>query len=212
MARLFWFTVEFGLIREDGQIKVYGCGLISSHGDAANALGPKCDRRPFSLDAVFNQAFEIDHFQDVLFVTESFDQLYEAVEEAGRRIGTIRRIGVGKGPLRVASRSSTRELDPARDQGIECRRIENGNGLRVPSIHRLVELCQQLESTSDIRQNTRRRSLGQGVRATRPLRSRRSTSASHRESVRSFARRSSVSVARRGPHPGESAAHCTAVG
>jgi len=90
MARLFWFTVEFGLIREDGQIKVYGSGLISSHGDAANALGPKCDRRPFSLDAVFNQPFEIDHFQDVLFVTESFDQLYEAVEEAGRRIGTIR--------------------------------------------------------------------------------------------------------------------------
>ena len=90
MARLFWFTVEFGLIREDGQIKVYGSGLISSHGDAANALGPKCDRRPFSLDAVFNQHFEIDHFQDVLFVTESFDQLYQAVEEAGRRIGTIR--------------------------------------------------------------------------------------------------------------------------
>ena len=90
MARLFWFTVEFGLIREDGQIKVYGSGLISSHGDAANALGPKCERRPFSLDAVFNQAFEIDHFQDVLFVTESFDQLYQAVEEAGRRIGAIR--------------------------------------------------------------------------------------------------------------------------
>jgi phenylalanine-4-hydroxylase len=90
MARLFWFTVEFGLIREEGQIKVYGSGLISSQGDAANALGPKCDRRPFSLDAVFNQPFEIDHFQDVLFVTESFDQLYKAVEEAGRRIGTIR--------------------------------------------------------------------------------------------------------------------------
>jgi phenylalanine-4-hydroxylase len=89
MARLFWFTVEFGLIREDGQVKVYGSGLISSHGEAANALGPKCDRRPFSLDAVFNQHFEIDHFQDVLFVTESFDQLYKAVEEAGRRIGTI---------------------------------------------------------------------------------------------------------------------------
>ena len=47
MARLFWFTVEFGLIREDGRIKVYGSGLISSAGDCANALGPKCDRRPF---------------------------------------------------------------------------------------------------------------------------------------------------------------------
>ena len=87
MARLFWFTVEFGLIRENGRIKVYGSGLISSHGDAANALGPKCERRPFELDAVMQQPFEIDHFQDVLFVIDSFDQLFEAVEEV-RRVRT----------------------------------------------------------------------------------------------------------------------------
>lgn len=86
MTRLFWFTVEFGLVREDGRTKVYGSGLISSHGDAANALGPKCERRPFSLDAVFNQHFEIDHLQDVLFEVESFDQLFAAVQEAEDRI------------------------------------------------------------------------------------------------------------------------------
>jgi phenylalanine-4-hydroxylase len=86
MARLFWFTVEFGLIREDGDVKVYGSGLISSHGDAANALGPDCERRPFSLDAVIGQPFEIDHFQNVLFVTDSFDQLFAAVREMERRL------------------------------------------------------------------------------------------------------------------------------
>lgn len=85
MARLFWFTVEFGLIRENGQIRVYGSGLISSHGDAANALGPHCERRPFDLDAVMRQPFEIDRFQDVLFVIDSFDQLFRAVEEVERR-------------------------------------------------------------------------------------------------------------------------------
>jgi phenylalanine-4-hydroxylase len=79
MARLFWFTVEFGLIRERGEVRIYGSGLISSHGDAANALGSRCDRRPFELDAVLNQPFEIDHFQDILFVIESFDELFEAV-------------------------------------------------------------------------------------------------------------------------------------
>ena len=79
MARLFWFTVEFGLVRESGRVKVYGSGLISSHGDAANALGPACDRRPFSLDAVLARPFEIDRLQDVLFVVESFRQLFEAV-------------------------------------------------------------------------------------------------------------------------------------
>jgi len=86
MTRLFWFTVEFGLVHEDGRTKVYGSGLISSHGDAANALGAKCERRPFSLDAVFNQPFEIDHLQNVLFEVESFDQLFAAVREAEERI------------------------------------------------------------------------------------------------------------------------------
>ncbi|CAN5688441.1 hypothetical protein BH23GEM6_BH23GEM6_05330 [soil metagenome] len=86
MARLFWFTVEFGLCREDGMTKVYGSGLISSAGDAANALGPRCDRRPFSLDGVMRQHFEIDQFQDVLFEVLSFDELFRAVEEAKIRI------------------------------------------------------------------------------------------------------------------------------
>ena len=79
MARLFWFTVEFGLVRERGAVRIYGSGLISSHADAANALGPGCDRRPFALDAVLAQPFEIDHVQDTLFVVESFDQLFDAV-------------------------------------------------------------------------------------------------------------------------------------
>jgi phenylalanine-4-hydroxylase len=86
MARLFWFTVEFGLVQEDGRVKVYGSGLISSHGDAANALGDTCDRRPFTLDAVLAQPFEIDRLQDVLFVVEDYKQLFEAVEEAGSRL------------------------------------------------------------------------------------------------------------------------------
>jgi phenylalanine-4-hydroxylase len=84
MARLFWFTVEFGLIREAGRVKIYGSGLISSHGDAANALGTRCVRKPFVLDDVLSQPFEIDHFQDVLFVVDSFDQLFEAVETIRR--------------------------------------------------------------------------------------------------------------------------------
>lgn len=87
MARLFWFTVEFGLIRERGRAKIYGSGLISSHADAVNALGPNCDRRPFDVDAVMNQSFEIDRLQNVLFVVDSFDQLFEAVAEVQRRRG-----------------------------------------------------------------------------------------------------------------------------
>ena len=85
LFRIFWFTVEFGLIRERGQTRIYGSGLISSHGDAANALGDRCRRLPFDLDAVLAQPFEIDHFQDDLVEIASFDQLFEAVEKIERR-------------------------------------------------------------------------------------------------------------------------------
>ena len=53
--------------------------------DGANALAQECDRRPFDLDAVLNQPFEIDHLQDVLFVIDSFDELFEAVAELAAR-------------------------------------------------------------------------------------------------------------------------------
>lgn len=89
MARLFWFTVEFGLIRERNEIRVYGSGLISSHGDAAHALGPDCERRPFSLDGVLSQAFVIDRLQEVLFTIDSFEQLFAAVAAAERRLGIV---------------------------------------------------------------------------------------------------------------------------
>ena len=86
MARLFWFTVEFGLIDDGNGTKVYGSGLISSAADAANALSLGCEKRPFDLDAVISQSFDIDRLQDVLFVIDSFDQLFEAVSKMEHRL------------------------------------------------------------------------------------------------------------------------------
>ena len=80
LTRLFWFTVEFGLIREEGATKIFGSGLISSHTDAAHALGSDCQRLPFDLEAVARQPFEIDRLQDILFVIDSFDELLEVLE------------------------------------------------------------------------------------------------------------------------------------
>ena len=81
LARLFWFTVEFGLIRENGQIKLFGSGLMSSAGEGPHALCDEVEKRNFDLHAVIKQSFEIDHYQPLLFVIDSFEQLYEAVEE-----------------------------------------------------------------------------------------------------------------------------------
>ena len=87
LARLFWFTVEFGLIREDGRLKLYGSGLISSHGEAKHALeSPEVDRRPFDLDRVCETAFEIDHYQPVLYVLDSFEQLRDAMNRYAERV------------------------------------------------------------------------------------------------------------------------------
>jgi phenylalanine-4-hydroxylase len=74
-TRLFWFTIEFGLVREEGEVRIYGSGLISSEKDAANALGPQCERRLFSRAAVMAQDFRIDDIQPVLFVVEGLGQL-----------------------------------------------------------------------------------------------------------------------------------------
>ncbi len=87
LGRLFWFTVEFGLIREDGRTKLYGSGLISSISESEHALrSPHVDRRPFDLDRVCETPFEIDHFQPILYVLESFEQLRDAMNKYAQRV------------------------------------------------------------------------------------------------------------------------------
>ncbi len=86
LGRLFWYTVEFGLIREAGEIKVYGSGLISSHGECANVIGGHCAVREFSLDEVLATPVKVDELHKLLFAVSSFDQIYEAMHEAEQRI------------------------------------------------------------------------------------------------------------------------------
>lgn len=87
LGRLFWFTVEFGVIRQQGRIKVYGSGLISSHGECSHVLAGGCEIRDFDLDAVLNQQVQTSEMQSVLYAIESFDQIYEATKEASARLG-----------------------------------------------------------------------------------------------------------------------------
>src|SRR5271168_2914276 len=90
MGRLFWFTVEFGVIRQAGSLKIYGSGLISSHGEANYVLqhetggGPEI--RDFNLDQVLEQEFLVSEMQKVLYAIDSFEQIYEAAQEAERRL------------------------------------------------------------------------------------------------------------------------------
>jgi phenylalanine-4-hydroxylase len=82
MARFFWFSIEFGLMRDKSGkgLKVYGSGLLSSYGEIAYSVdAPEVQRYPFQIEWVVNQYFEIDHYQPLLFYVESFEHLFELV-------------------------------------------------------------------------------------------------------------------------------------
>jgi phenylalanine-4-hydroxylase len=85
LGRLFWYTVEFGLIREQNEIKVYGSGLISSHAECMNVIQGHCAIRDFYLDEVLNTPVKVDELHKLLFAVESFDQIYEAMHAAELR-------------------------------------------------------------------------------------------------------------------------------
>ncbi|MFL6845193.1 MAG: phenylalanine 4-monooxygenase [Allosphingosinicella sp.] len=75
-SRLYWFTVEFGLAREDGALKVYGAGLASSFGEAAYALdSPRPERLPFDLGRVLRTEYRSDAFQPRYFVVDGLETL-----------------------------------------------------------------------------------------------------------------------------------------
>ena len=76
LARLYWYTIEFGLIKVDSQIKAYGAGLLSSGGELAYSVAdPRPQRLPFDLERIMRTPYLIDRYQDRYFVLESFEQL-----------------------------------------------------------------------------------------------------------------------------------------
>ncbi len=84
MARFFWFTIEFGLMRDrnSSELKAYGSGLLSSYGELEHSIvSPTVQRYPIQLEWVINQYFEIDHYQPLLFIVDSFDHLFSLVDE-----------------------------------------------------------------------------------------------------------------------------------
>ncbi len=90
LTRLFWFTVEFGLIHEDNRLKIYGSGLMSSVGESNWALhgdgARQPERRAFDLDKICDTHFEIDDYQPLYYVLDSFDQLRDAMMTFAERV------------------------------------------------------------------------------------------------------------------------------
>ena len=99
MARFFWFTIEFGLMRGKGDLRVYGSGLLSSYGEIAHSIdSPEVQRYPMQLEWVVNQYFEINNYQPLLFIVDSFEHLFDLVGELERwmRAGRLDNVSPGE--------------------------------------------------------------------------------------------------------------------
>lgn len=99
LSRFFWFTIEFGLMRQNNKLCVYGSGILSSAGEIEHSIeSPQVQRFPFQLEWAINQSFEIDHYQPLLFVIDSFDHLYSEVDRLERwlKLGKLDHIAPGE--------------------------------------------------------------------------------------------------------------------
>jgi phenylalanine-4-hydroxylase len=83
LARLYWYTVEFGLIRDGSSLKLYGAGIVSSYGESLFALDdPSPHRIGFDLERVMRTEYRIDDYQQNYFVIDSFEELLRQTRDA----------------------------------------------------------------------------------------------------------------------------------
>jgi len=77
LSRVYWFTIEFGVLRENGSLKAYGTGLLSSAGELEEMHD--ADIRPLDLQAAAAQKYDPTHFQPILFCGNSFEEMYQGL-------------------------------------------------------------------------------------------------------------------------------------
>jgi phenylalanine-4-hydroxylase len=81
LSRIYWFTIEFGLIRENGQLRVYGAGILSSVGETKHSLSEDPLHFAYDVDQILDTPFRKDVFQDRYFIIDSYDQLLGSLGE-----------------------------------------------------------------------------------------------------------------------------------
>jgi phenylalanine-4-hydroxylase len=92
LQRLYWFTIEFGLIGNKNERKIFGAGIISSFGETNHVFEKNLDIRPFEMNEVLNQQFRTDLIQTTYFSLESFEQLFEEMNRLRCKLNRRREI------------------------------------------------------------------------------------------------------------------------
>lgn len=86
LSRIYWFTVEFGLIREADGLRIYGAGILSSAGETIYSLSDKPKHFEYNVEQILQTSYRKDIFQDRYFIAESYEQLYESLPEIKKLI------------------------------------------------------------------------------------------------------------------------------
>jgi phenylalanine-4-hydroxylase len=89
LPRIYWYTVEFGLIRNPEGLRIYGSGIVSSPNETLYSLSDKPKLHPFDIEAIAKKPYDIWHMQEELFVIESFDQLELEFDRWATRQGLL---------------------------------------------------------------------------------------------------------------------------
>jgi phenylalanine-4-hydroxylase len=87
LKRLSWFSIEFGLIEEAGETRIFGAGILSSTGEIPYSLSPAVERRPFVTSEVVETDYDWSRMQELLFVIPSFGFLRREVADLVARMG-----------------------------------------------------------------------------------------------------------------------------
>jgi len=81
LGRLYWFTIEFGLIQNKNELQIYGAGILSSHGESKFAVSDEPKHIDFNTEAIMNTNFDNSVIQNTYFVLNSFDDLYTCLSK-----------------------------------------------------------------------------------------------------------------------------------
>jgi len=81
VSRVYWYTVEFGLIREEGVVRIYGAGILSSVGETKYCLGKKPEHLNYDVNKVLTTSYRKDIFQTLYFLINSYDQLFASIDD-----------------------------------------------------------------------------------------------------------------------------------
>jgi len=81
LSRIYWYTIEFGLIKENNDTKIYGAGIISSFGETKHAIDNSTTKFDFDIETIIDTPYRTDIIQDKYFVIRSFEQLYSSVAD-----------------------------------------------------------------------------------------------------------------------------------